>query len=47
MKFKKSILSEHLNIKGNGVKTFSEKSQNIVISEGQLERLIEKINKRK
>jgi hypothetical protein len=29
------------------VKTFSEKPQNIVITEEQLERLIEKINKKK
>lgn len=37
---------EHLNVKSTGVKTFSEKPQNIVISETQLERLIEKINKK-
>ena len=44
MEFKKSNLMEHLNVVTNGVKTFSEKPQNIVISEEQLERLIERLN---
>ena len=44
MEFKKSTLMEHLNVEANGVKTFSEKPQNIVISEEQLERLIERLN---
>jgi|TARA_B110000503_G_scaffold121410_1_gene184979 hypothetical protein len=47
MEFKKSNLSEHLNIKNNGVKTFSEKPQKIVMSESQLERLIERLNEKK
>lgn len=47
MEFKKSTLMEHLNVEANGVKTFSEKPQNIVISEEQLERLIEKLNETK
>ncbi len=47
MEFKKSNLMEHLNVENNGVKTFSEKSQNIVISEEQLERLIERLNETK
>jgi hypothetical protein len=47
MEFKKKILSESLNLISNKVKTFSEKPQNIVITEEQLERLIEKINKKK
>jgi len=47
MEFKKSNLMEHLSVESNGVKTFSEKSQNIVISEEQLERLIEKLNETK
>ena len=47
MEFKKAILAEHLNIESNGVKTFSEKPQNIVISEEQFERLIEKLNESK
>lgn len=46
MEFKKVTLLEHLNVKSTGVKTFSEKPQNIIISETQLERLIEKINKK-
>ena len=47
MEFKKSNLMEHLSVESNGVKTFSEKPQNIVISEEQLERLIEKLNETK
>ena len=47
MEFKKSNLMEHLKAESNGVKTFSEKPQNIVISEEQLERLIEKLNESK
>lgn len=44
MEFKKKILREMLEIKSNDKKTFSKKAQNIIISESQLERLIEKIN---
>jgi hypothetical protein len=47
MEFKKHMLTEHLNVKDNGVKTFSEKPQNVIISEEQLERLIEKLNNKK
>ena len=47
MEFKRSNLMEHLNVETNGVKTFSEKPQNIVISEEQLERLIQKVTKEK
>jgi len=43
MEFKKSYLSEALNLE-KGKETFSEKPQNIVMSESQLERLIEKLN---
>ena len=46
MEFNKKTLNESLNVKSNGSKSFSEKPQNIVISETQLERLIEKINKK-
>jgi hypothetical protein len=46
MEFKKSYLSEALNIK-KGIKTFSEKPQSIVMTESQLERLIEKLNSNK
>ena len=47
MEFKKKTLNETLEIKSTNGKSFSEKPQNIVISETQLERLIEKINKKK
>ena len=45
MEFKKKILRESLEMDSNGVKTYSEKPQNIVVTESQLERLIEKLNK--
>jgi hypothetical protein len=45
MEFKKKILRESLEMKSNGVKTYSEKPQNIIMTESQLERLIEKLNK--
>jgi hypothetical protein len=44
MEFKKKLLAEELNVKPNGVKTFSKKPQNIIVTESQLERLIEKLN---
>lgn len=47
MEFKKKSLNEALDIKSNGTKSFSKKPQNIVISESQLERLIEKLNGKK
>ncbi len=45
MKFKKKVLREALEVKPNGVKTYSEKPQSIIVTESQLERLIEKLNK--
>lgn len=45
MEFKKKILRESLEMKSNGVKTYSEKPQSIIMTESQLERLIEKLNK--
>lgn len=45
MEFKKKLLSESLEMKSNGIKTYSEKPQNIVLTESQLERLIENLNK--
>ena len=45
MEFKKKILRESLEMKSNGVKTYSEKPQNIIMTESQLERLIEKLNR--
>jgi hypothetical protein len=47
MEFTKKTLNEALEMKSNGKKSFSEKPQNIVISESQLERLIEKIKTKK
>lgn len=47
MEFKKKNLNEALEIKSYGKKTFSEKPQNIVVSEEQLERLITKVSKEK
>jgi len=44
MKFNKQLLEESLSIKTSDRKTYSEKPQSIVITEAQLERLIEKIN---
>lgn len=45
MKFKKKVLREAVNVKSNNVKTFSEKPQNVIVTESQLERLIENLNK--
>ena len=44
MEFKKKILRETLEMESNGVNTYSEKPQNIIVTESQLERLIEKLN---
>jgi len=43
MEFNKKTFLESLSKDSNGVKTFSEKPQNIVINETQLERLIDKL----
>jgi len=43
MEFKKKTLNEAMDMKSTGKKSFSEKPQNIIISEEQLERLIEKM----
>lgn len=45
MEFKKKLLRESLEMESNDVKTYSEKPQNIVLTESQLERLIENLNK--
>jgi hypothetical protein len=47
MKFPKKTLLENLNIKSNGVKTFSEKPQSVIVTESQLERIIAKLLKKK
>ena len=44
MEFKKKLLRESFKLESNGVKTYSEKPQNIVMTESQLERLIENLN---
>jgi hypothetical protein len=46
MEIKKSYLSEAMNLE-KGKETFSEKPQNIIMTESQFERLIEKINTEK
>jgi hypothetical protein len=45
MKIEKKIIKESLNDKTIHVKTFSNKKQNIVISEKQLEKLLENLQK--
>ncbi len=45
MEFKKKILRESMEIESNNVETYSEKPQNIVMTESQLERLIQNLNK--
>lgn len=45
MKFKKKILRESLQTESNNVNTYSEKPQSIILTESQLERLIENLNK--
>lgn len=45
MEFKKKILRESMELESNGVETYSEKPQNIIMTESQLERLIQNLNK--
>ncbi len=45
MEFKKKILRESMELESNNVKTYSDKPQNIVMTETQLERLIQSLNK--
>ena len=45
MEFKKKILRESMDLESNGVKTYSENPQNIIMTESQLERLIQNLNK--
>lgn len=47
MKFNKKTLFENLQLEGNGKKTYSEKPQSVVITESQLERVIQKLLKNK
>jgi hypothetical protein len=46
MKIEKKIIKEAFNIKEGSKKTFSNKKQNIIITESQLEILLEKLNKK-
>ncbi len=46
MKIEKKIIKEMLSIEKREPQTFSEKKQNIVITEKQLEKLLEKLNKK-
>ena len=45
MEFKKKILRESMELESNGVETYSEKPQSIIMTEAQLERLIQNLNK--
>ena len=47
MKFNKKVLFENMNVKTNGLKTYSEKPQSVILTESQLERVIQKILKKK
>ena len=47
MKFSKKVLFENINVKTTDLKTYSEKPQSIIVSESQLERIIQKILKKK
>lgn len=46
MKIEKKLIKETFNIKEESKKTFSNKKQNIIISETQLETLLEKLTKK-
>ena len=45
MKIQKKLIKESLGIVKQGLKTFSEKKQNIVLTESQLETLLKKLQK--
>jgi hypothetical protein len=45
MEIKKKLIKESLGIDKTSPKTFSEKKQNIVLTEKQLEKLLEKLIK--
>ena len=45
MKIEKKLIKESLGYKTEGKKTFAEKKQNIIITEAQLEKLLEKLKK--
>jgi len=45
MKIEKKLIKETLNIESDSKKTFSEKKQNIIITEKQLEYILTKLKK--
>ena len=45
MKIEKKLIIESLGYIQEGKKTFSDKKQNIIITEAQLEKLLEKLKK--
>lgn len=45
MKIEKKLIKESVGINKNDPQTFSSKKQNIVITESQLEKLLEKLKK--
>jgi hypothetical protein len=47
MKFNKKKLLESLQVESNGKKTYSEKPQAVIITESQLERVIQRLLKNK
>jgi len=46
MKIEKKIINESLGLKSRPYESFSTKKQNIVITEKQLEKLLEKLQKK-
>jgi hypothetical protein len=45
MKIEKKLIKESLGDQTKGTKTFSQKKQNIILTEKQLEKLLLKLNK--
>ena len=45
MKIEKKLIKESLGYNTEGKKTFADKKQNIIITEAQLEKLLEKLKK--
>ena len=45
MKIEKKIIKESLGYNTKGEQTFADKKQNIIITEAQLEKLLEKLKK--
>ncbi len=45
MKIEKKIIKEAVGDNSKGPKTFSDKKQNIIITEKQLEKILEKLQK--